>query len=168
MGRKVINFPSCYHGSLFEHADGTPRLWWVHEPYWQEREYITTRERPVEDAALLHIWLASRALQRLDVYRWSLTKIEANTLALELRCFRENKHYSAGMRYEWIAGHMGREWTPRQIKGILDDVSDVLRRAEMARVLEIIEGAEKRKTQYFREVVREAIREQCEQLDKVA
>lgn len=164
MGRKVLNFPDQYRGDLFVDEEGNPRLWWIDDSKWAEREYVTTRERPVEDMALLHIWLAARAMKHLDLYRYSLTSIEARVLDLEQICLRYNRHYSAGMRYEWIARKMGQEYSPRQVKLLLDDVTDILRRAEMVQVLDLIEAAEKRKTVYFRDLVKEALREEIAQV----
>lgn len=161
---KILNFKEDYSGDLFTYKDGSPRLWYCDEALWREREYVTTRDRPTEDMALLHIWLAARALRRIDLYRYTLTEIESRILRLEHQCLHENRHYSASMKFEWIAKRMGVDYTPRQVKLLLDDISDIIRRAEMLRVLDLIEAAEKRKTQYFKELVKEAIREECQQL----
>ena len=165
---KVLNFPGDYSGDLFTLPDGNPRLWWAEETFWQEREYITTITRTVEDMALLNIWLEARALQRVDSYRYVLSEVEEMALRYELRCLRENKHYSALMRHEWIAEHMGRDFAPKQVKSILLEVTDILRRAEMARVLDILEQAEKRRTSYFKGIVVEVLREKTRWVAKAA
>lgn len=134
--------------------------WWGSPALWNEREYITSIERPVEAQALLNIWLEARAIRHLGSYRQHLNDYEARILALELRCLHENPFYSAGMKYEWIAARMnGANYTARQVKAILESVTDILRNAEMVRVLDILDAAEQRRTSYFRGVVREVLSE---------
>ena len=165
----ILQFPknnasvtALYDGDLFTNADGTPRLWWVKPSLWAERELVEVITRPIEDQALLNVYLQARALEHLADYRDTLTAHEYQALTLEHRCKRERPHLHGWDVYVWIAGQMlgyAGEWTPRRVKGLHDNVTEIVQAAEMERLLALVEAERKRGIVEFKAVVREVMAE---------
>lgn len=153
---------ALYDGTLFEHADGSPRLWWVRPSLWAERELVEVITRPCEDRAILNVYLQARALEHLDDYRFTLSVWEFQAFRFEAECKRKYPHLTGWSMYGWIAEHMGGydgEWTPLRVKGLLDNVSDIVQAAEIERLLELVEAERKRGVVEFKAVVREVMAE---------
>ncbi len=160
-GVRPANVIALYDGDLFTNADGTPRLgWWVKPALWAERELVEVISRPIEDRALLNIYLQARALEHLDEYRFTLSPWEHKAFALEQTCKRDNPHVTGWALYTWVSERMGGyagEWTARRVKGLLDDVTEIVQACEIERLLERVEAARKQQTREFRDIVREVV-----------
>jgi hypothetical protein len=128
---RVLNFPSAYHGTLFEHEDGTPRRSWL----WVEwevpggikrlveeyqggllRRYDSADgwgpvaiavEPEIEKAVFKRLHKEARALQRYErgQYRDLLTEFEQTLLSLERECLHNLPHFHGQAVYQWIAEH---------------------------------------------------------------
>ena len=151
-----------YDGTLFEHADGTPRLWWARPALWAERELGDSITRPCEDRAILNVYLQARALGHVHEYSQTLDTFEFRAFTLEKEAKEKYPHLSGWALYGWIAERMAGfdgEWTPRRVKGLLDNVSDIVQAAEMERLLALVEAERKRGVVEFKAVVREVMAE---------
>lgn len=160
---RPANVIALYDGDLFTNGDGSPRLgWWVKPALWAERELVEVISRPIEDRALLNIYLQARALEHLDEYRFTLSPWEHKAFALEQTCKRDNPHVTGWALYTWVGermlGYAG-EWTPRRVKGLLDNVTEIVQAAEMERLLALVEAERKRGIVEFKAVVREVMAE---------
>lgn len=160
-GKRHARVTALYDGDLFTNGDGTPRVsWWVKPALWAERELVEVISRPIEDRALLNIYLQARALEHLDEYRFTLSPWEHKAFALEQTCKRDHAHVTGWALYEWVGERMGGyagEWTPRRVKGLLDDVTEIVQACEIERLLERVEAERKRGAREFREIVREVV-----------
>lgn len=151
-----------YDGDLFTNADGTPRLWWARPALWAERELADSITRPCEDRAILNVYLQARALGHVHEYSQTLDAFEFRAFTLEKEAKEKYPHLSGWTLYEWIAERMAGfdgEWTPRRVKGLLDNVSDIVQAAEMERLLALVEAERKRGVVEFKAVVREVMAE---------
>lgn len=138
--------------------------YWINAKLWADRTHVECVSRPTETKALLHLWLEARALRHYDSYRTILTSVERRAKGLELEALRTS-HIRGEALYEYVAKRMSSsddKWTWRRAQGILEDVTDILRQAELSRVLELQAKAAKRRTTYFREVVQEVMAEGLE------
>ncbi len=146
------------------HEERDDEHWWVNAKLWADRTHVECVSRPTETKALLHLWLEARALRHYDSYRTILTSVERRAKGLELEALR-TPHIRGEALYEYVAKRMSSsddKWTWRRAQGILEDVTDILRQAELSRVLELQAKAAKRRSTYFREVVQEVMAEGIE------
>ena len=155
MARKVINFPQAYNGTLFEHADGTPRRSWLWVEWeipggirkliedWQGgllREYPDTThwgpvaisvDPAVEIDVLTRLHKEAVMLRRYERghYRDILTPLEHDLMRLERVCLRSRPHFHGRDVYQWIAEQpevRPHNWGWRMVKDALNTITDVL------------------------------------------
>lgn len=151
---------------LFAQSGGEAHIprdedWWINVKLWSDRPHVEVVSRPTEAKALLHLWLESRALRHYDRYRTILTSVERKAKDLELQALR-TPHIRGEALYTFIATRMTTHddhWTWRRAQGILEDVTAILRQAEMETLLELQDKAKKRRSAVFKEIVQEAMRE---------
>jgi hypothetical protein len=155
LARRILNFPQCYNGTLFEHADGTPRRSWLWVEWeipggirkiiedWQNgllREYPPTShwgpiavsvDPEVETHVLDRLHKEARALKRYErgQYRDLLTSFEQTLLSLERECLYNLPHYRGRAVYEWIAEHpkvRASNYGWHMVKDALQNINDVM------------------------------------------
>lgn len=157
----ILNF-SVFEQAHIERDDAYDDSgWWVNPKIWADRTHVECIERPVEARALLNLYLEARALRHYNRYRTILTPVERKAKALELEALR-TPHIRGEALFGYVASRLttaGDKWTWRRARGILEDITDVLRNAELAALLDLQAKAEKRKSDYFRSVVQDVLRE---------
>jgi hypothetical protein len=159
---KVFSFEAAaklYDGTLFEHADGTPRSW-TDAALWDDRPRARTESvnRPTEARALLNVHLQARALAQVDEYTQTFTAHELRAFTCEKEALQKHPHLTEWARYEWIAERMpgfAHEWTARRVKAVLQDVSEFMRQSEIERLLDIAETERKQDARAWRGKVHE-------------
>lgn len=160
----VIDFGAYAQAHELRDDGRTAGGWWQRRALWGERVLGDSVERPVEDAALLNIYLEARALEHLDDYALTLTATEYRVLELERTCRRRNTLLQGWSLYAWIAAEMpgfAGEWTARRVKAVLDDATDVIRTAELENVVAEIEKAARERDRVYRKIVREVMTEEA-------
>lgn len=84
--------------------------------------------RPYEYKAMDRIRSAARALKKFYAYgeTGALSDVEKRCLRIEQDTRTNHAHLKGEALYEHIAMTMGADYTPRQVRGILQDAEDVL------------------------------------------
>lgn len=88
--------------------------------------------RPYEYRAMKNIRDQARAMRRFYLYgdTGTLSAVERRCLDVEADTRANYPHLRGDAMYEHIATHMGTDYTPRQVRAILEDATDVLRQQE--------------------------------------
>lgn len=103
-----------------------PGLWWANPEKWEDYSADEIVQRATEIEAIKRIRRQAKALHNTR-YRTVLTPLEKQLLDLELLCIKRNAHLDTPLkRYTWIATQV-RGIIPYQVKGILDEVTQIQR-----------------------------------------
>lgn len=88
--------------------------------------------RPYEYRAMKNIRDEARAMKRFYLYgdTGTLTEVERRCLYIESDTRANFPHLRGDAMYEHMATSMGSDYTPRQVRAILEDATEVLRQQE--------------------------------------
>ena len=126
LGKKWMKVP-CWLACQWDTGNGG--IYGIVRDYGLEQMTIF---RPWEYKAMDNMRNEARAMRRFYLYGDTgiLADIEKRALTIEAETRTHYAHLRGDAMYEHMAGRMGTDYTPRQVRAILQDATEVLRMQE--------------------------------------